>query len=277
MTDTTEPSVCPNCTHPHHLPGTECATPVHHGPSHWHLCLCLARPGAASSCPPQMACQGGTLGYSDIWYLQQGHSLSSADGVISPEVLTVGPVSVGYPPASAVVPAADRAALRDRIADALYAHDHPGWRVPLAESDVEPVYRERASAALSVLPAPADRAAEAPATECSAQHRRFDDGRLCIRAAQHHGDHIDERGFHWSDTVAVYPVDDGTFRQGVNLGALRLAAESAAVDRVTAETPSATLAAQSYERLASRVTEQPSPAVEAQPGNDTETPQPTEA
>lgn len=45
-----------------------------------------------------------------------------------------------------------------------------------------------------------------PATTCSAQHRRFDDGRLCIRAAQHHGDHIDERGFHWSDTVAVYPV-----------------------------------------------------------------------
>ncbi|MBE4735741.1 ParB N-terminal domain-containing protein [Streptomyces caniscabiei] len=110
MTDTTTPSVCPNCQHPHHLPGTECSTPVHHGPSHWHLCLCLARPGAALSCPPQMACQGGTLGYSDIWYLQQGHSLSSADGVISPEVLTVGPVSVGYPAASAVVPAADRAA-----------------------------------------------------------------------------------------------------------------------------------------------------------------------
>jgi hypothetical protein len=72
----------------------------------------------------------------------------------------------------------------------------------------------------------ADRAAEAPATECSAQHRRFDDGRLCIRAAQHHGDHIDERGFHWSDTVAVYPLADSTFRTGVNPRAgLRRAAD----------------------------------------------------
>lgn len=44
------------------------------------------------------------------------------------------------------------------------------------------------------------------AAECSALHRGFDDGRQCIRAAQHRGDHIDERGFHWSDTVAVYPV-----------------------------------------------------------------------
>lgn len=45
-----------------------------------------------------------------------------------------------------------------------------------------------------------------PATTCSAQHRSYDDGRQCIRAAHHHGDHIDERGFHWSDTVAMYPV-----------------------------------------------------------------------
>jgi hypothetical protein len=53
-------------------------------------------------------------------------------------------------------PDTDRAALRDRIAETLYAHDHPGWRVPLAESDVEPVYRERAAAVLAVLPAPTD-------------------------------------------------------------------------------------------------------------------------
>ncbi|MGW0993491.1 hypothetical protein ACWD5V_09305 [Streptomyces sp. NPDC002523] len=47
------------------------------------------------------------------------------------------------------------------------------------------------------------------AVECSAQYNGgFEFGvRQCIRAAQHRGDHIDENGFHWSDTVAVYPVD----------------------------------------------------------------------
>jgi hypothetical protein len=47
------------------------------------------------------------------------------------------------------------------------------------------------------------------AAECSALHTRFTPTRECIRAAQHRGDHIDEHGFHWSDTVAVYPVLDG--------------------------------------------------------------------
>ncbi|MFD4973640.1 hypothetical protein [Streptomyces sp. NPDC058424] len=43
--------------------------------------------------------------------------------------------------------------------------------------------------------------------ECSAQHLGHDEHpRQCIRAAQHRGDHIDEHGFAWSDTVAVYPV-----------------------------------------------------------------------
>lgn len=58
----------------------------------------------------------------------------------------------------------------------------------------------------------ADDGSTTPATTCSAQHHGFDDGRLCIRAAQHHGDHIDERGYHWSDTVAVYPLADSTVR-----------------------------------------------------------------
>ncbi|WP_329214914.1 hypothetical protein OG352_05510 [Streptomyces sp. NBC_01485] len=44
------------------------------------------------------------------------------------------------------------------------------------------------------------------AVECFALHTRFTPARQCIRAAQHCGDHIDEHGFHWSDTVAVYPV-----------------------------------------------------------------------
>lgn len=46
------------------------------------------------------------------------------------------------------------------------------------------------------------------AAECSAQHHGFPgDHRQCIRAAQHRGDHIDASGFHWSDTVAMYPVE----------------------------------------------------------------------
>lgn len=53
-------------------------------------------------------------------------------------------------------PATGRADLRQRIAAALYAHDHPGWLLPLHESDVEPVYQGRAAAVLPVLPAPAD-------------------------------------------------------------------------------------------------------------------------
>ncbi|MEU8907017.1 hypothetical protein [Streptomyces mirabilis] len=53
------------------------------------------------------------------------------------------------------------------------------------------------------------------AAECSAQHHGFPgDHRECIRAAQHRGDHIDEHGFHWSDTVAVYPVVDGEPQRG---------------------------------------------------------------
>ncbi|MFJ9114443.1 hypothetical protein ACIRJO_02720 [Streptomyces sp. NPDC102394] len=51
----------------------------------------------------------------------------------------------------------------------------------------------------------------APAAECSAQYYKanFGPARQCIRAAQHRGDHIDEHGFHWSDTVAIYPADIG--------------------------------------------------------------------
>lgn len=98
---TTERSAaCPDCGHSRHLPGTECEAPVQHGSHHMHVCLCLARPGAARACPPQMTCQGGTLGYSDIWYLQHGHSLMGPDGEISPEALRVeprGPVAASGP------------------------------------------------------------------------------------------------------------------------------------------------------------------------------------
>lgn len=49
--------------------------------------------------------------------------------------------------------------LRDRIAEALYAHDHPGHLVPLNETGMGPAYRDSADAVLAVLPPPADRAA----------------------------------------------------------------------------------------------------------------------
>ncbi|WP_328545384.1 hypothetical protein [Streptomyces europaeiscabiei] len=95
---------------------------------------------------------------------------------------------------------------------------------------VEIATRHRKTPAPTVpvaAPPTTEQTAEAPAAECSAQHRQFDDGRLCIRAAQHYGDHIDERGFHWSDTVAVYPVSDGTFRRGTDVRAvLRRAVEA---------------------------------------------------
>jgi hypothetical protein len=55
--------------------------------------------------------------------------------------------------------------------------------------------------------APTTPVADAAATTCSAQHHCFDPIRDCIRAAHHTGlDHVDEHGFHWSDTVAVYPI-----------------------------------------------------------------------
>lgn len=138
----------------------------------------------------------------------------------------------------AVVPSVGGAALRDRIAETLARAEDWTWAHGVEFKDIATPtadsYRKLADAVLAVLPAPAAECRQCgdtgacnggpcpltPAAECSAQHRQFDDGRLCIRAAQHRGDHIDERGFHWSDTVAVYPVGDGAFRSGTNRGAL---------------------------------------------------------
>jgi hypothetical protein len=114
MTETTDPQAeqCPGCQHPQHAPGAECDQRVEHdGQRNWHLCLCLNRQYADRPCSPLMTCQGGALGYGDIWYLQRGHSLSSAGGVITPEVLTTV--------APAVVPSApaDRSAILREAAD----------------------------------------------------------------------------------------------------------------------------------------------------------------
>jgi hypothetical protein len=157
MTDTTDPQAeqCPGCQHPQHAPGAECDQRVEHdGQRNWHLCLCLNRQYADRPCSPLMTCQGGALGYGDIWYLQRGHSLSSANGVITPEVLATTPTP------SAAAPSApdDRAALRDLAADALA--DAEGWQwapgYDKAQSPTYQHYLRQADAVLAVLPAPAD-------------------------------------------------------------------------------------------------------------------------
>jgi hypothetical protein len=105
--------------------------------------------------------------------------------------------------ASAVVPAADRAALRDRIRRAVCEAEGFMWNTELLEPDE---YGEVADAVLSVLPAPADRAAVLEAADW------FDrDGRSVSRF--------------WGHQVAAE--------------LRRMAVESAAVDRVAAETPPA--------------------------------------
>ena len=67
--------------------------------------------------------------------------------------------------------AADRAALRDRIAEALYAHDHPSHVVPLNGTGMVPAYRESADAVLVVLPEPTDRAADGSVAAAQARLR----------------------------------------------------------------------------------------------------------
>ncbi|MCX4778138.1 hypothetical protein [Streptomyces sp. NBC_01264] len=103
-----EPTVCPDCQHEQHAANTECVGSIQHGTSRWHRCLCLARPNANRTCPPLMNCQGGTLGYADLWYLQQGRNLTGTDGeTITPDVLI-------DQPEGPVVPT-----LRDRAIDAV--------------------------------------------------------------------------------------------------------------------------------------------------------------
>lgn len=83
-----EPPTCVYCAHPAHGAGVECEGGVEHGPKRWHRCLCLNLVNADQRCPPQMDCQGGPLGYSDIWYLQRGYNLRGVNGEkITPEML----------------------------------------------------------------------------------------------------------------------------------------------------------------------------------------------
>lgn len=58
-------------------------------------------------------------------------------------------------------PPADRAALREQIAEALYTHSHPGWAIRYSDlnRDERDTYLARADAVLAVLPEPTNRAA----------------------------------------------------------------------------------------------------------------------
>ncbi|MEU5596855.1 hypothetical protein [Streptomyces sp. NPDC020298] len=66
-------------------------------------------------------------------------------------------------PTAVVSPPTDRAELRDRIAEALYAHNHPGWAIGYTDLDQDErdTYLRRADAVLAVLPEQTDRAAYA--------------------------------------------------------------------------------------------------------------------
>ncbi|MCX4911846.1 hypothetical protein [Streptomyces sp. NBC_00878] len=80
--------------------------------------------------------------------LAEGAPLPDLDGPALYEKL-VGMFSgpLPWPPDSR----ADLVTFRERIAEGLYAHDHPGWRVSMVESSVGPVYRARAVAVVTGL------------------------------------------------------------------------------------------------------------------------------
>jgi hypothetical protein len=81
-------------------------------------------------------------------------------------------------------PATDQTKLRDRIAEALYAHDHPGHLVPLNETGMQPAYQGSADAVLSVLPETDQPGLLAKVDEATATLRRI---RSTIRTLKDRG------------------------------------------------------------------------------------------
>jgi hypothetical protein len=128
--------------------------------------------------------------------------------------------------------AADRATLLHEAADAVFALDYDELRASDTLDSHRQAWELGTIDAVNLLRRMASGGA-APhglaAATCSAEyHGHGEPPRLCIRAAQHTGKaHTDENGIHWSDTVAVYPVADGTWRVGTDVRALlrRVAAE----------------------------------------------------
>ena len=87
---------------------------------------------------------------------QLGLNLSCGGCALRDEIRDV------LPKLAAVVPGAPATRTADRIAEALYAHNHPGWatRYTDLDQDERDTYLARADAVLAVLPPPTDRAAE---------------------------------------------------------------------------------------------------------------------
>ncbi|MET7746560.1 hypothetical protein [Streptomyces sp. NPDC005385] len=117
---------------------------------------------------------------------------------------------------------ADRAAIYAEVAERLAADAERGNKEGLTR-----IYRR--SAAIQVSKWATEISPEqdvTPAATCSARRDTRDEVedalRLCIRAAHHHGrDHVDEHGYHWSETVAVYPHTDGTLHTSPGTTELR--------------------------------------------------------
>ncbi|MEH0631749.1 hypothetical protein [Streptomyces stelliscabiei] len=131
-------------------------------------------------------------------------------------------------PASVVVPAADRATLRDRIADKLATADGWKWAPGFkAQSPAWRGYQERADMVLAELPAPADQAA--------VRAEAFDEAAETLAAAV-----ASCPGYETSPNPCRCPC-------------------YGCKHHCSAHDP------------------EPGPVVEAQPGKDTETPQPKEA
>lgn len=71
---------------------------IAHGPQHGHRCLCLNQPSASYRCHPLMDCQGGSLSYTDVWYLQRGAILQGKNGeMITSDVLNTSPAGIRCP------------------------------------------------------------------------------------------------------------------------------------------------------------------------------------
>ncbi|MEU5596628.1 hypothetical protein [Streptomyces sp. NPDC020298] len=146
--------VCPTCQHAAHRPGVECDGVVDHGPKRWHRCLCINLVDADRACPPQLDCQGGTLGYSDVWFLQRGQSLQGADGrVITPHVLKAASAAVSPPTDPTAAVWADGDPLTEAIAHAVWKQCGTDDCMSLTVDDPRNIAAVAAAVARAAVPA----------------------------------------------------------------------------------------------------------------------------
>jgi hypothetical protein len=181
------------------------------------------------------------------------------------------------PAASVVVPAADRAALRDRIAASLSRYRMFFYWAPSAADVLRADLAEHLAADLGLQPAPADRAAvRAEAFDEAAEKLAALPREKAVQAGESA----------WKDAAGIVRHMAVQERRMVD------GEESAAVDRVAAETPQPETRplcpdcqmphdltpgmALACASICASIADH-GPAVEAQPGKDTETPQPKEA